>query len=415
MCGCVNSYIVLMGITLIFTDRVEDMTTQTVNSTEYKDLCAKYSWFANAYPQAVQTACDEFFLPGLKFVLEGISKNVNTLMDKDAYFVTKIQIDKNHDMFFRSSQKAISIILDRALGKPASRFNLNKLTDLEAKIITAFNDYLYNAVEQFLSPAPPTLKRTNFDVIHLTFLLKDVDTQEVGKFIITLPDVLLNPDIITSSGDKFDYGDFTSSTIDVSVKVGTTKFKLIDVKNIDTDDIVVFDNSDTKKMVLKFKDYEKEINLNPNLGLILPFDNSEGEEEMADNNNLWDSIEVEMNAQFDTVKITLGELKNIEQGLVVDLTSLYDSKVTLSVENKPIARGELVIVNDRYGVKIDEVLTAKNKNESPASEESEGNFVESEQNDFVPQEEQVPQDNNQQVDEEDEFDYSDFELEDEDI
>lgn len=391
------------------------MTTQTVNSTEYKDLCAKYSWFANAYPQAVQTACDEFFLPGLKFVLEGISKNVNTLMDKDSYFVTKIQIDKNYDMFFRSSQKAISIILDRALGKPAAKFNLNKLTDLEAKIITAFNDYLYNAVEGFLSPAPPTLKRTNFDVIHLTFLLKDVNTQEVGKFIITLPDVLLNPDIITSSGDKFDYGDFASSLIDVSIKVGTTKFKLIDVKNIDVDDIVVFDNSNIKKMTLRFRDYEKEINLNPNLGLILPFDNSEGEGEMADNNNLWDTIEVEMNAQFDTVKITLGDLKRIEQGLVVDLSSLYDSKVTLSVEDKPIARGDLVIVNDRYGVKIDEVLTIK-KDSQVSEEFTQGDDFEpqpQEENSF---EEETLQDGNQNnSDEEDEFDYSDFELEDEDI
>lgn len=391
------------------------MTTQTVNSTEYKDLCAKYSWFANAYPQAVQTACDEFFLPGLKFVLEGISKNVNTLMDKDSYFVTKIQIDKNYDMFFRSSQKAISIILDRALGKPAAKFNLNKLTDLEAKIITAFNDYLYNAVEGFLSPAPPTLKRTNFDVIHLTFLLKDVNTQEVGKFIITLPDVLLNPDIITSSGDKFDYGDFASSLIDVSIKVGTTKFKLIDVKNIDVDDIVVFDNSNIKKMTLRFRDYEKEINLNPNLGLILPFDNSEGEGEMADNNNLWDTIEVEMNAQFDTVKITLGDLKKIEQGLVVDLSSLYGSKVTLSVEDKPIARGDLVIVNDRYGVKIDEVLTIK-KDSQVSEEFTQGDDFEpqpQEENSF---EEETLQDGNQNnSDEEDEFDYSDFELEDEDI
>ena len=388
------------------------MTTKDLNLQDNNELYATYNWFSGVYPTAVQEASDEFFLPGLKFILQGISKNVNNLMDKDAYFVTKVCIDKNHDMFFRSSQKAISIILDRALGKPASKFNLNKLTDLEAKIITAFNDYIFNAIEKFLSPAPPTLKRTNFDVIHLTFLLKDVDTNEVGKFIITLPDVLLKPDVVTSSGEKFDYGYFSTSTVDVTVKVGTTRFKLIDVKNIGLDDIVVFDNSDTKKMVLKFNDYEKEINLNPNLGLVLPFDNNEGEEQMAESNNLWDSIEVEMSAQFDTVKISLGELKNIEQGLVVDLTSLYDSKITLSVENKPIARGELVIVNDRYGVKIDEVIAAgansEQSNNTPLPQQEVDN---SEETENVVQNE-VPQ---QQPADEDEFDYSDFELEDEDI
>ena len=335
-------------------------------------------------------------------------------MDKDAYFVTKIMIDKLHDMFFRLSEKTVAMILEKILGRAESKFNLNKLTDLEAKIITGFNDYVYNSISQFLVPAPPTIKRENFDVIHLTFLMKDIDKNVTSKFIITLPQALLKPDIIDSSEEKFNYGDFASSIIEAEIKVGTTRVKLIDVKNMDVDDIVVFDNSDTQHMVLKYRDYEKDINLNPNLGLVLPFDNDEGESEMADNTNLWDSIEVEMSAQFDAVKITLGELKNIESGLVVDLTSIYDNKVTLSVENKPIARGELVIVNDRYGVKIDEVIVNTDKNSEAALQDE----------DEIPQEETFEEDNQEIVeeqpleensDEEDEFDYSDFELEDEDI
>lgn len=394
------------------------MGNEKINSIDYKELYAQYNWFANAYPPVVQASIDEFFLPGLKFILIGISKNINTLMDKDAYFVTKIRIDKLHDMFFRTSEKAIGILLDRALGKPNSRFNLNKLTDLEAKIITAFNDYMFNATSQFLAPPPPTLKRTNFDVVHLTFLLKDTDTNAVAKFIITLPDELLAPETVTSASDKFDYGDFSSSVIDVAVKVGSTRFKLIDIKNIEVDDIVVFDNSNTNHMVLKFKDYEHDINLNPNLGLVMPVDNDGGNDDMAgENTNLWDSIEVEMDAQFDTVKITLGELKNIEEGLVVDLTSIYDNKVTLSVENKPIARGELVIVNDRYGVKIDEVIAKAPKSENNSNIIPQ-NETTTDEDDFSGDnmlEEEESQPVSQSSEEEDEFDYSDFELEDEDI
>lgn len=397
------------------------MVNQNINSTDYKELYAQYNWFADNYPAVVQQSSDEFFLEGLQFILIGISKNINTLMDKEAYFVTKVMIDKLHDMFFRTSEKAVGIILDRALGKPNSRFNLNRLTDLEAKIITSFNDYMFNSLAKFLSPARPELKRSNFDVVHLTFLIKDTNTNQVAKFIITLPDELLNPDVVTSQEEKFDYGDFATSIIDVAIKVGTTRFKLIDVKNIDIDDIVVFDNSNTNHMVLKFRDSEKEINLNPNLGLVIPVDNDGGNEEMADNTNLWDSIEVEMSAQFDTVKITLGELKNIEEGLVVDLTSIYDNKVTLSVEDKPIARGELVIVNDRYGVKIDEVIA-----KAPKSEVQAGNselIQQTGSDDFSDEtmdmgEEEITHENTEggeQNSEEDEFDYSDFELEDDDI
>ncbi len=389
--------------------------TQNINSIDYKELYTQYNWFANSYSPIVQSCCDEFFLPGFKFVLLGISKNINTLMDKDSYFVTKIRIDNLHDMFFRMPEKTVGLILDRVLGNPNSKFNLNKLTDLEAKIITAFNDYMFNATSKFLITPQPALKRNNFDVVHLTFLIKNVDTNEVSKFIITLPDELLNPDVVASQSEKFKPGDFESSVVDITVKVGSTRLKLIDIKNIEVEDIVVLDNSDTKSMILRFNDYEKDIKLNPNLGLVVPFDNDGGNEEMADNTNLWDSIEVDMTAQFDTVRITLGELKNIEDGLVVDLTSIYDNKITLSVEDKPIARGELVIVNDRYGVKIDEIIAISpkeiNVGEQPVEEQ--GEF--SSENEIDENIEEQADDGNQEVDEEDEFDYSDFELEDEDI
>ena len=156
------------------------------------------------------------------------------------------------------------------------------------------------------------------------------------------------------------------------------------------------------------------------MGLVLPSDNDEGENIMADNTNLWDSIEVEMSAQFDTVKVSLGELKKIEDGLVVDLTSIYDNKVTLSVEDKPIARGELVIVNDRYGVKISEVLTKSPSvdNSMPAADNNSDafNMPQGDENAApAAMNEQPVQTAQTPADEEEEFDYSDFELEDEDI
>ena len=387
----------------------QDMSTQTINSINSKELYVQYDWYKNTFPPVVQKSCDEFFLPGFKFALIGISKNINVLMDKDFYFVTKIRIDKQYDMFFRSSEKAISLILDRVLGKPNRSFNLNRMTDLEAKIITSFNDYMFNMTSQFLSPPPPTeLRRTNFDVIHLTFIIKDIDEPKFGKFIVSLPAALLNPDTITSKGEKFDNTTFKTSTLDVKIKIGSTKFSMYDLKSLDTEDIVVFDNSNTKKMTLVIDDYEKEIKLNPNLGLITPIDDNNGGNNMGAN-NLWDSIEVEMTAEFDPVKITLGDLKNIEDGMVVDLTSIYDNKVTLKVEDKIIARGELVIVNDRYGVKISEVTAQQKENVSAVADDFE----------TMPADETVPEETEDETpaadQQDEEFDYSDFELDDEDI
>ncbi len=389
------------------------MSTQTLNSIDSKELYSQYSWYKNTFAPVVQKACDEFFLPGFQFEMIGISKNITPLSDKDAYFVTKIKIDKQYDMFFRSSEGAIALILEKILGKANRTFNLNKMSDLEAKIITTFNDYMFNMVAEFLSPAPTgELRRSNFDVIHLTFIIKDSENNKFGKFLVSLPEALLKPESIVCENDKFENTTFSSSTLDVKIKIGSTRFSMHDLKNLDIEDMVIFDNSNIKQLKLVIGDYEKEIKLNPNLGLITPIEDNDGGDNMGAN-NLWDSIEVEMHADFDAVKITLGELKKIEDGMVVDLTSIYNNKVTLRVEDKAIARGELVIVNDRYGVKIDEVIAQKPTTESQAAPNSDfagDDFGTPMSNDFAP-EGAAPANSGA----EDEFDYSDFELDDEDI
>ena len=149
--------------------------------------------------------------------------------------------------------------------------------------------------------------------------------------------------------------------------------------------------------------------------------------------NIWDSIEVEMVATFDSVKITLGELKDIEDGLVVDLASLYENNVTLKVEDKSIASGNLVIVNDRYGVKVNKVIAGAEdvplpKHKPAAAEHSdteEGNLpAENGEGEYQQVTEEYSE--NGEVGEysengeggeveEEEFDYSDFDLDDDNI
>ncbi len=400
------------------------MKSEITNQKDYTYLCQNYEKLSNSFLVPINEATKEFFSEGLSVVLLGISKNSNPLMDKKSYFVTKVKITELFDIFFRLSDKAVSIILDFALGRVNRKFNFDKMSTLEAKVITSYNDFLYNAFSKVLTSPPPTVTRTNFDVINLTFLIKDDTSGECGKFIVTIPQVLLTLNNTISEGQR-DYSDsFANSMINVTIKVGSTKFSLYDLKNIENDDIVVFENSDLNKFEINYNDWENIVNVKPNMGLVMPFDNNKEAYNMgADNVNLWDSIEVEIDAKFESVKITLGELKSIESGTVVDLTSIYDNQVTLSVENKPIAKGELVIINDRYGVKIKEVLAEgdSNKNtpqDTKVEEESEydKDIPEDEyEEEYDNQEDDSSDKQEQSEDDEDDFDYSDFELEDEDI
>ena len=130
------------------------------------------------------------------------------------------------------------------------------------------------------------------------------------------------------------------------------------------------------------------------------------DENSETNFNMWDTIQVDMGAEFEKVKISLGELKQMSEGLVVDIGSVYENKIDLKVENKIIASGELVIINDRYGVRIDEIYTDDKDEDAPQqidNPESAAEINNSPENAV-----EAPQG-------EEDFDYSDFDIEEEDI
>lgn len=388
------------------------------NSISTKQLCREYDWYTRVFPDSVKESCDEFFDNNFRMEFIGLSKNINCLLNNEACFVTKIRIDKEHDMFFRLTDKAVNIILGKVLGQSKNKFNINKISELEAKVITSFNDYMFEQLQGLIDePDSTQIRRSNFDTVHLTFIIKDAEdkSHSAGKFIITIPEVLVSAQEIKGSGNYFSENDFTLSETYASVFVGKTKFSLYDIKNLESDDVVVFEDSNLSSLKLSINGEELGVNINPNMDLLIPDIDNGGDEMGQAHENIWDSIEVEMSAEFDAVKITLGELKDIENGLVVDLASLYDNNVTLKVEGKPIASGSLVIVNDRYGVKINNVIAQGEGGGSTNVSQAQPEDEEYSEN-FEPEDEtSMEPDESEEHNEDEEFDYSDFELEDENI
>lgn len=386
------------------------------------ELFKQFEWYFQNFNNPIQQASNDFLYEGLNFKLISVSKNINTMFQEDSYFVTKVKIDPQNEIYIRCSADAVNAILTKALGKTKS-FEINKITELEAKIITAFNDNLYNFISNAFSQAGQQSRK--FDITHMAFILNDFETKLCGKFIISFPSQLVLPEEVVCHEQKFSNSFFEHSFVDVNIKIGTTEFTVGDLKNLEPEDIIVLENSNIQTMQLSYKGYETDFRIAPNPALIMSIDNNEGED-MGVNmppENLWDSIQVEMGAEFDKVKISLGELKNIEQGLVVDIGSVYNNNVTLKVEEKTIAMGELVIINDRYGVKINQIFAEQKEPEQPIAtqqptenqmpQEYVGEQMGEMAGEPMPQEqygEAMPQQA-----EDGDFDYSDFELEDEDI
>ena len=385
--------------------------------TTSKELFNQFEWYYQIFNNAVQSASDDFLYAGLNFKLYSVGKNLDTMSPNESYFVTKIKIDPQNEIYIRNSDKAVNTILTKALG-PNKKFNINKITELEAKMVTAFNDNLYNFMSNVFMPSAQQSRK--FDMTHLTFFVRDNETNLSGKVIISFPGQIVIPQSVMSQEEKFSYNFFETSLVEVNLKIGTTEFTVGDLKALEPEDIIVLENSNIQTMRVNYKGYEKDFRITPNPALIISVDSSGGEEMAANmpSGNLWDSIQVEMGAEFDKVKITLGELKNIEQGLVVDISSVYNSNVTLKVEEKVIASGELVIVNDRYGVRINKIYAEEkaepvpNENETMQSQSMPEGYGEA-----MPEQNMVGEQIGEAMPEgvDGDFDYSDFDLEDEDL
>ena len=388
-------------------------------------LYKEYDWYEKLFPLALQKSSDGFFFPGLNCNLLGISKNINLLQTREAHFVTKVRIDKFYDMYLRISAGAMKLMLDKGLGRTNRPFNIENISELEKAMLTGFSEYVSKIIIPFLEP-PPVVNfvRTNFDMTHLTFLITDEENDKIfGRFIISVPDGRLSPNKIESKGDKFEFEEFYECNTDVRLVLGKTRFMVDDLKNLEEGDLVILEDSNLSDLTMYIKDEIKTVHIEPNPNIAIPFNENNGGDEMAEKatpKNLWDTIEVDMYAELNPVKISLGNLKKIELGQVVDVAALYENKITLRVENKVIGHGELVIVNDRYGVKISDILQKKNPsgNEVNSEQDNASDDNETENKSPIIQDNQQPTEQaaeSQEQSEEDEFDYSDFELEDEDI
>jgi flagellar motor switch protein FliN/FliY len=92
-------------------------------------------------------------------------------------------------------------------------------------------------------------------------------------------------------------------------------------------------------------------------------DGSVGE---ADLTRLTD-VTVELTVEVGRTRMSLGETMSLGQGSVVTLDRLADKPVDLLVNGRPIARGEVVVIDEQFGLRITEVNgTARTVAAAPA-------------------------------------------------
>ena len=68
-------------------------------------------------------------------------------------------------------------------------------------------------------------------------------------------------------------------------------------------------------------------------------------------------IPLEVTVELGRTKMLINDMLKLGQGSVIELAKLAGESLEILANQKPIARGEVVVVNEKYGVRLTEVIS----------------------------------------------------------
>ena len=88
-----------------------------------------------------------------------------------------------------------------------------------------------------------------------------------------------------------------------------------------------------------------------------PFDAGTGAGDARDLEMIMD-IPVKLSVELGRTRITIKQLLELAQGSVVELDRLAGEPMDVLVNDTLIAHGEVVVVNDKFGIRLTDVISA---------------------------------------------------------
>ncbi|GAB4361659.1 MAG: hypothetical protein Kow00128_00660 [Deltaproteobacteria bacterium] len=74
-------------------------------------------------------------------------------------------------------------------------------------------------------------------------------------------------------------------------------------------------------------------------------------------------IPVKVVVELGKTRVQLGELLRLGRGSVLELEKLAEEPLDVHVNGKLIGRGEVVVINNRFGIKLTEIASASERME----------------------------------------------------
>lgn len=88
---------------------------------------------------------------------------------------------------------------------------------------------------------------------------------------------------------------------------------------------------------------------------------TEGDGQKDRNLQLILDIPLRVTVELGRTKMAVNELLNLGQGSVIELNKLAGEPMEVFVNDKLIARGEAVVVNEKFGVRLTDIISTKER------------------------------------------------------
>jgi flagellar motor switch protein FliN/FliY len=72
-------------------------------------------------------------------------------------------------------------------------------------------------------------------------------------------------------------------------------------------------------------------------------------------------ISVEISVEIGRTKMAIGQLLSLSKGSIIELNKIAGESVDILVNGKLLGKGEIVVVNERLGVRIVEIASPKER------------------------------------------------------
>ena len=309
------------------------------------------------------------------FGVKAQTKLIAILLDLDVNNWIGIGASWQHDNQngqIRIDAKLTEFLLNNAFGESTTNypFNTKKLTQLEINILQTFLEKFETKMKESweTDAKHPYL----MDLIYLVWLVES-DEGEIGRIAFGIPATFkpkkAQPEEDTDLTSQIDIRKLANTGIKVPIdfKVGNTKLSFNEIKSFEIEDLVIFEDSDISRFYWHLGE----------IGLVLPEEDNpvflrevNNIEELADemikttknyDDDPLSSLPLELSAEFQKILIPLKQVLELKSGGVLPLGSVLDSELVLTAQGKPVAKGELIIVGNQFGIRITDLLISTKK------------------------------------------------------